>query len=396
METLPVYASDQLKVLVVDDDVLTGELLCLQLEQLGCVARHVELGSAALEILEGEEVHLLISDWQMPQMDGLELVREARARTSLDSHLHIALITARHDEAVIRRALEAGVDDFIYKPLAPVELELAVATARRNGLLHRRLRRRATLLTRAHERVREALRRVQDDIDAAARLHERLLPDRTQFGAIRIGAIYQPALSLGGDTLGVCEVPGGVLFFVIDVMGHGVPAALTSYHLHQRLKQLAPSDPASLERAVDTINRELSDTADEAYATLLCGLAQAGSNQLSLICAGHPPPLIVHDGVAAEVALTGSTPLGMFADATFQVEPLALPNRARLALYSDGLTDVLPDAAFAALLVEETPSSVEQLIARMDMAVGARQTEQQIDDDISLLVIERWLEESEG
>lgn len=380
-------------MLVVDDDLLMSELLCLQLEQLGCAVDHVDGGHAALALLEHKDVHLLISDWQMPQMDGLELVCEARARTSAESHLHIVMMTARQDEQVIRRALEAGVDDFLYKPFAQVELELAIASARRNRMLHRRLRRRAALLARAHDQTRQALRRVQQDIDAAARLHEQLLPDRSDFGTFRIGTLYRPAASLGGDTVGVCQLPGGILFFVIDVMGHGVPAALTSFHLHHRLKQLGPATPEALEMAIATINREIHAAADESYATMLCGLARADDDHVLLICAGHPPAIVSHAGSATEVALTGAPPLGMFDDTAFPTERVPLPMGSRLALYSDGLTDALPDQDLPALLGGAGDERLDQLIARLDNAVGARQPDLEIADDISLLMIERLAQE---
>ena len=381
-------------VLIVDDDELMAEFLALELEQRGCLATCVGSGEAAMDALGTQHFDLLITDWQMPGMDGMELVRRARLHRDPESHLHIAMMTARDDAEAIRRALRAGVDDFLLKPIDPVQLELAVASARRNHRLHRRLARRAMLLAAAHRRASEALARVQADLDAAAVLHERLLPQPGTINGLRLDRLYRPAASLGGDTIGAVPLPqGGVLFFVLDVCGHGVPTALDSFHLHHRLAALRPGDPDRLAEAAATLNREIAERNDGGYATMVAGIAWPERGEGWLVRAGHPPPLLAADGACEALEEGGGLPLGWMADAQYAPMRFALNPGARLAVYSDGLTEcadvtgaMLGPEGLAELIVApgQTPAEV---IAAVERTIADR-APSGLADDVSLLLLE--------
>ena len=385
-----------LKVLVVDDDCLMGEYLSLQIEALGCHPTAVESGEEALEILKSEDIHLLISDWQMPGMDGMELVSEVRRLISADAYLHIAMMTARGEEKVMRAAMEAGVDDFLYKPLQSVEVELVVASAARNRLLHHRLKRRNTQLVLEHRRASEALERVSADLKAATALHERLLPDFDQIGVLKLAHLYRPAAILGGDSIGAAPLRGeGLLFFLIDVRGHGVPAALDSFHLHHRIKQLRPTSAPDLGFAMATINREICDRADDSYATIACGLIFPEKNEGWIVCAGHPPPLLMIDGTVTQIAGGRAMPVGWFDNAAYTPESFPFPPGARLVLYSDGITEAMDasgkqfgEELLEKVLTENRGHPPRRLAAALSQSLKTHRPDQAYDDDISMLAIE--------
>jgi sigma-B regulation protein RsbU (phosphoserine phosphatase) len=383
-----------LAVLIVDDDDLTAEFLALELEGRGCTTTQVGTGQAAIAELGANQFDLLITDWQMPGMDGMEVVRRARLQRNPDSHLHIAMMTARNEAQAIRYALEAGVDDFIMKPVDPVQLELAVASARRNHHLHRRLQRRAVLLANAHRRTREALARVEADLAAAAALHARLLPPTGEVGGLSVDLLHRPAASLGGDTIGVYPVNGGgVLFFLIDVCGHGVPTALDSFHLHHRLAALRPTDPASLTRATATLNREIAARDDDSYATMIAGIAFPDHGEGWLVRAGHPPPLLSVNQSCQPMETGGGLPLGWVADATYTPVRFPMHRGVRLAIYSDGLTECADAAGdpfgFGRLAdaVASPGRSLTTVIGRIERELVAHGP-RSFEDDVSLLLLE--------
>lgn len=394
--TAPPSPRNLLSVLVVDDDALLAEVLAIQLGQLDCRVTTATSGPEALAALADGDVDVLLTDWQMPEMDGMEVVRRARDARPAEGYLHVVMMTARGDEATMRSALEAGVDDFLEKPIEPIQLEIAVASARRNRLLHRRLRRRNSLLAITHRRTRDALEKVRSDLEAATSLHERLLPASGRSGRLELSRIYRPAAELGGDSIGATRLPdGSMLFFVIDVRGHGVPAALESFHIHHRLKQLRPDTPERLGEALSVLNEEIAERDDDSYATIACGLLMPDARVGWLACAGHPPPILVDADGARLLEGGRSMPVGWFAGTPYRAERFAFRPGARLAVYSDGITESTGDDGdeygverLLALFERNQPAPLQDLVEGLEHGLLSRRPAMLLEDDISLLAIE--------
>ncbi|HWV13457.1 MAG TPA: PP2C family protein-serine/threonine phosphatase, partial [Sphingobium sp.] len=232
-------------------------------------------------------------------------------------------------------------------------------------------------------------------LDAAAALHHKLLPHNKDMNGVRIAWAHQPAMNMSGDTLGVSQQDDKILFFLADVQGHGVPAALASFHLHHRLVQLAPDDPAALASAIEQLNHEIEAQPNENYATLICGLLSPHERRAWIIRAGHPDPLIVAPGGVSSLHLTGGFPLGWFGDASFVPEEVALEPGTRLVLFSDGVTECanrdgtqLEVEGLGELLRKGADEPLELMVERVKAAVAMRRGTRGFDDDISLLAIE--------
>ncbi len=103
------------RVLVVDDDQATRDLLRNFLLARGVDCVTAENGVKGMELFDQIQPRLIISDWSMPEMDGLEFCRRVRARTS-GKHVHFIMLTMHDDEEELSRAFDAGVDDFLAKP----------------------------------------------------------------------------------------------------------------------------------------------------------------------------------------------------------------------------------------------------------------------------------------
>ncbi|MEJ2457223.1 MAG: PP2C family protein-serine/threonine phosphatase, partial [Novosphingobium sp.] len=289
-----------------------------------------------------------------------------------------------------------GVDDFLYKPLQSVELELVIASAARNRLLHHRLKRRNAQLVLEHRRATEALERVRADLKAATALHERLLPDFDRSGVLRLSHLYRPAAILGGDSIGAAPLRGeGLLFFLIDVRGHGVPAALDSFHLHHRIKQLRPKSALELGQAMTTINREICDRADDSYATIACGLIYPEKEEGWIVCAGHPPPMLAEGDAVTQISGGRAMPVGWFDNAAYTPERFPFPPGARLVLYSDGITETTNASGeqFGDKRLEETLAAsagkpLRQFANTLTENLRAHLPSRVYEDDISMLAIE--------
>ncbi len=119
-----------MRVLAVDDDVVMRELLLEYLEQRGHDTVLAADGNEALALFKTEPFPVLISDWMMPGMDGLELTRRLR-RMELNTYCYIILLTGREGAGTKRSAMEAGVDAFLSKPLVFEEMDLQLFAAER-------------------------------------------------------------------------------------------------------------------------------------------------------------------------------------------------------------------------------------------------------------------------
>lgn len=125
-------------ILVVDDDVAMLRMISKWLESAGYVVRTAANGREAIKAIEEECPQILLTDWEMPQMDGLDLCRWVRSQ-SLLNYVYILLLTMRTSSPDIIRGLDAGADDFAKKPLDRDELMARLQSGTRVVELERRM-----------------------------------------------------------------------------------------------------------------------------------------------------------------------------------------------------------------------------------------------------------------
>jgi two-component system cell cycle response regulator len=128
-----------MQVLVADDDPLTRHTVCEIVRTLGYPVLVAVDGLQAWEIIQAGEVSLLITDWQMPELDGPTLIRRIRA-TPFPHYIFCLLLTVRDQQADRIAGLDAGADDYLAKPVDPDELRARLAAAVRVLQLEQDLR----------------------------------------------------------------------------------------------------------------------------------------------------------------------------------------------------------------------------------------------------------------
>ncbi len=119
-----------MRVLVTDDDVISAEMLKNSLENFGYDVTLAHDGAEAFALIRSGNYHLVISDWEMPGMSGLELCRQVRQR-SWSSYIYFILLTSYSGVENAVRGLEAGADDFLTKPFHPEDVRVRLKTAER-------------------------------------------------------------------------------------------------------------------------------------------------------------------------------------------------------------------------------------------------------------------------
>ena len=121
---------EHIKILLVDDDPMTILNLSNLLQNKGKEVFTAENGEDALRIAIENEPHMVITDWRMPKISGIELCRILR-NTSITQHIYIIMLTGRESDEEMVEALESGADDFINKPFTPSVLTARIASGER-------------------------------------------------------------------------------------------------------------------------------------------------------------------------------------------------------------------------------------------------------------------------
>lgn len=128
-----------MKILIAEDDPVTSRILEALLSKWGYAPKMTQDGLEAWNAIQGPEPpNLVVSDWMMPGMDGVELCRRIRARNAAE-YVYFVILTAKGTKGDLYLALEAGVDDYILKPFDPNELRYRVRIGQRIIELERRI-----------------------------------------------------------------------------------------------------------------------------------------------------------------------------------------------------------------------------------------------------------------
>ncbi len=118
-----------MKVLIAEDDAVSSYVLAARVRKMGHEVLTAAEGAAAWEIYQREHPRLVITDWMMPGMDGLELCR--RIRSVQGTYTFVILLTALSGKEKYFEGMEAGADDFVTKPLDPDGLQARLRVAER-------------------------------------------------------------------------------------------------------------------------------------------------------------------------------------------------------------------------------------------------------------------------
>jgi sigma-B regulation protein RsbU (phosphoserine phosphatase) len=356
-----------LRVLVVDDQKMQRMAVRRTLQKFGHTTLEADCGDHALAIVDSQAVDLIISDWMMPGMDGVQLCRTLRARDDLP-YIYFILMSGRDTREDLLAGLSAGADDFLRKPLDFDELMVRIHSGQRLLGLQ-------SLLNDRNQLLKDALTRIDADIQAASEFQQQMLPcaplDSSRSSC---GWLYLPSARVSGDALNFFRLDENhVGFYNVDVAGHGVASAMVTMLMTQSL------DPRSTgclllrtgadgkavitppDEALSMLNLQMTGMAlGSNYLTCAYGILDERSGRVRLVRAGHTLPVIVHaDGRTAIVDNEGDMPVGLFDFALFHNIEFALGPGERLCIYSDGVTESV------------SPAEVEYGVARLADFLGS-------------------------
>nr|WP_237215894.1 SpoIIE family protein phosphatase [Ruegeria lacuscaerulensis] len=341
-------------VLVVDDSRLQRRILVASLKKWGFEVLEADSGDAAIGICAQGLPDLVLSDWVMPGMSGLDFCRAFRALES-DQYSYFILLTSKSEKQEVARGLDAGADDFLIKPLEADELRARISAGARILDMQRELSEKNRMIETALEELRVAHDAIDADLMQARKIQESLVPELSrEFGKSRVSLLLKPCGHIGGDLVGMFS-PGvnRLGFYSIDVSGHGITSAmmtarlggyLSSNHFDQNVamekrfeKFFALLPP---EQVAEMLNsRLMADAGVEEYFTMVYAIVDLRNGHLKMVQAGHPHPLMLRADGTTEFMGEGGLPIGLLPDVTFQRIETYMKPGDKLLLYSDGFTE---------------------------------------------------------
>ena len=327
------------KILVVDDEPDLEPLLLQRLRRSIRSGRYefvfASNGLDALEKLSADpDIDMVLSDINMPQMDGLTLLEQI---PEVDPNIRSVIVSAYGDMKNIRTAMNRGAFDFVTKPIDFRDLEVTIDRT----LSHVEEWKDALL-------SRDKLVALQNELDVASKMQQSILPAEFPGGPdYGVFGTMKSARNVGGDFFDVVRLSGDKLGLAIaDVSDKGVPAALFMMSARTLLKGAAIGTlhPGEVLRTVNELLHE--DNESMMFVTVVYVVFNPETGSLTYANGGHNPPLIVHaDGSTTLLPSTDGLALGVVPDYEFQQRTVNLDRGETLVLYTDGVTEAMNAAA---------------------------------------------------
>ncbi len=403
--------ADARHVLVVDDSRAQRRLLSKVLTKWGYRVIEASSGPKALDIFSSVDVELVISDWLMPGMTGIEFCR--RFRTLKDQRpAYFILLTAQKERERLAEGLESGADDFLSKPFNVTELKARLQAGARVVDSQRDMIAKNRLLRRALDDLEAAQAAMDRDLKEARSFQQALVPDRhIVLPGAEISMLYQPSGHVGGDLVGMFRVSDTRCgLYAIDVAGHGIASALMTARVAANLSAGSPEHNVALVSA-DSDGYEMAPPSEvcrrlnhllvnefemDKYLTMLMAEVDLETGSVVFAQAGHPSPLVQKRNGDVSFVRSFGLPVGLIEEAEFEDVCLHLDPGDRLIFYSDGITEcpdpsgaLLDEAGLERLVRAERASKGPDFVEGVTEALKSFAGRSDFPDDLSAIILHR-------
>ncbi len=338
---------NQATILVVDISESVRSVIRVYLEENGYRVLQAADGGSGLEICRKQFPDLVLIDVAMPGMDGFDLCGILYKNNELRDVPVIMLATFESTELKMR-AFESGAVDCLTKPVSRGELLVRIRTHLKINSLTRSLK-------QANRELLANQRQLLQGMHAAARFQQNLLPRQIpDCNSLHFSSYFHPCHEVGGDIYNIQRLDAEHLaFYMLDVSGHGFPAAMMTALVTQALsghygrvreeadagteaKSIAPP-----KEIIQGLDREFPISRFTLYMTIVYILYNSKSHTFRYCCAGHPPPVHVTREGAVTLLDAGGPPAGM--GGTWSEGEGSLNRGDRIYFYTDGFTEYSND-----------------------------------------------------
>ena len=379
------------RILVADDDATSRKLLARILASAGFACTQAPDGIEALKLLHADPPSLLLLDYDMPGMDGAEVLKQLRRdENAAIAQIPAIMLTGHGGEESEVLCLEAGADDFVTKPINQAVLRARIDT-------QLRLRSMRSQLQKQNDELEAWRRNLERDLEAARLTQQSLIPQKPPvLPGWEIAACYRPVIQVGGDIYGWLRMADGrTLFWIADATGHGASAALLTT-LAKLLFHHGTADyqaPAEIMEAVNNDFRSIFGA--RSFMTAMCVALDPATGRASVVGAGHPPLLVARTGGRTEAIGSSAPPLGLLERSEFIETDVDLEPGDAFFLYTDGIYgsghDENPRLSSSRLaeMLQPVAENAQALLDRVVEQAASNDGGKAAPDDVAAVAVRR-------
>ena len=348
-------------------------------------------GVEALQVLLSHpDIDIVLSDINMPEMDGLTLLKKIKDRNN--PALKVIMVSAYGEMSNIREAMNNGAFDFATKPIDLDDLQRTIDKAEKE-----------IEFVKQTQREHGQLVDIKADLSLASEVQLAILPRKFPPFAdltseMDIYATMHPAKDVGGDFYDFFRIDDSHIGFAMaDVSGKGVPAALFMTMSHTLLRFTGSRCLDPVRTAKETNGMLSRESFDSMFVTVFYGIYDTRTGDITYVNAGHNPPYVLHaDGTVTALPVSDNICMGVIEDFAYTAHTLKLEPGDTLVAYTDGVTEAFDTtgaaygderlcqliASLSGKTAKEITDGVNASVA--DFANGAEQS-----DDITVLTLQR-------
>lgn len=384
------------KILSVDDEldleVLLTQYFRRQIRKGEYEFAFAHNGLEALQkLLETPDFDIILSDINMPEMDGLTLL--AKVNELKNPAMKCIMVSAYGDMDNIRSAMNKGAFDFATKPIDLDDLSRTIEKAIEQ-----------VRYIRESQQEHNQLESIKNDLAIAGEIQQTILPrsfppfpELTE--VVDIYASMTPAKDVGGDFYDFFQIDDERIGLVIaDVSGKGVPASLFMAVSRTLLRATALRGVSSAECLTYANKLLCKESLDSMFVTVFYGIYHYKTGMMDYTNAGHNPPYLLRGGQTVEcLPVASNFVVGVFDDIEFESNTLTFGIGDTLLLYTDGVTEAFNDKR-----EQFSESNLQDILASMHESSSAKEVVTSVlqsvktfsgdypqSDDITLLSLQR-------
>lgn len=384
------------KILSVDDEldleVLLTQYFRRQIRKGEYEFAFAHNGLEALQkLLETPDFDIILSDINMPEMDGLTLL--AKVNELKNPAMKCIMVSAYGDMDNIRSAMNKGAFDFATKPIDLDDLSRTIEKAIEQ-----------VRYIRESQQEHNQLESIKNDLAIAGEIQQTILPrsfppfpELTE--VVDIYASMTPAKDVGGDFYDFFQIDDERIGLVIaDVSGKGVPASLFMAVSRTLLRATALRGVSSAECLTYANKLLCKESLDSMFVTVFYGIYHYKTGMMDYTNAGHNPPYLLRGGRTVEcLPVASNFVVGVFDDIEFESNTLTFGIGDTLLLYTDGVTEAFNDKR-----EQFSESNLQDILASMHESSSAKEVVTSVlqsvktfsggypqSDDITLLSLQR-------
>ena len=341
-------------------------------------------------LLKEKDFDIILSDINMPEMDGLTLL--TKINEMQNPALKCIMVSAYGDMGNIRQAMNNGAFDFATKPIDLDDLSVTIEKAIEQ--IH---------YIKEMQKEHNELTGIKGDLAVAREIQQAILPRifppfPEEANTLDIAADMNAAKDVGGDFYDFFRIDNDRIGFTIaDVSGKGVPAAIFMAVARTLIRATGIRGVSPAE-CMTYINALLSqESVNYMFVTVFYGIYNIRTGEVTYSNAGHNPPYLMKaDGSVEELPLSKDIVAGAIDDYEFTEDTLKLEKGDTLLLFTDGVTEAIDkdekdygDERLRKLLSQSTKLSCLEIVDKVKADVKAFVGEAEQSDDITLLALKR-------